>query len=399
MKNREYAVSLFLLFLLWQAPRMVFGQSDPEIRWNGDFADGWRQFDQLLLEQKHAAASSLVEKILSVARTRKNDQEWTRCLVRYTALRISLHGYETSVRFLKEQPWPDDWASASVLNLFYARALSEYALRYSYEVTRREKTESANAVDLKAWSRDQIHEEAQKALEAVWRQRERLGELAVSDWKDYILPNNYPPGIRSTLRDTVSYLQVDMLADTNGWRTDQFSEAYRLNLHRFLKNDDGESPALLDPRQHPLTKIVFILKDLERWHARRGDKEAALEARIELYRKLHQNFPQEGDRKLIRNSLESYLTSFRDVSWWAAGMAQLAEFSWPGLFDEMSQPGTDPEASLRARQMALQGEDAYPGSIGANHCTVLREKIEAPYFTLRGMWNDGPRKKVSSGAA
>jgi hypothetical protein len=76
--------------------------------WSGDFIDGWKLFEQLNKEQKYEAASSLVEQMLADARTAKNVTEWTRCLIRYTQLRMALHGYETSVRFLKDQPWPDD---------------------------------------------------------------------------------------------------------------------------------------------------------------------------------------------------------------------------------------------------------------------------------------------------
>ena len=178
--------------------------------WNGDFVEGWRQFESLTKDQKYEAASSLLEKMLARAREAKNSAEWTRCLIHYTQLRIALHGYETAVRFLKDQPWPDDWAGSSLLNLFYAQTLTTYARNYSWEINQRERTESNGPVDLKAWTRGQIYEEAQKAFEKVWSARGRLGELPVSEWKLYVTPNSYPPGIRPTLRDAVSYLCVEM---------------------------------------------------------------------------------------------------------------------------------------------------------------------------------------------
>ena len=222
--NPALIILLFLIFTLGFVSSVQVQES-----WNGNFADGWRQFDRLTKDQKYEAASSLVEKMLASARDQKSAIEWPRCLVRYTQLRMALHGYETSVRFLKEQPWPEDLMGSLVLNLYYAQALTTYARSYSYEINRREKTDSKGAVDLKAWTRDQIYEEAQKAYEKVWKIREKLGALPNTQWKEYLIPNSYPAGIRPTLRDAVSYLRVDLLADTNGWQPDQLNEIYRLN--------------------------------------------------------------------------------------------------------------------------------------------------------------------------
>jgi alpha-2-macroglobulin len=311
MKNRYNLAFLSLLFI---AMSLGFagsaGQSakEPEkaepVNWSGDFAKGWQQYDQLTKDQKLEAASSLVEKMLAEASNKKNNAEWTRCLIRYTQLRIALHGYETSVRFLKDQPWPDDVTGTSVLNLYYAQSLVTYSRRYSYEINRREKVDTKGVVDLKAWTRDQIYEEAQKAYEIVWNKRSQLGEMPNTEWKEYLTPNNYPTGIRPTLRDSVSYLRAEMLNDTNGWNPDQLNEIYRLNLKKLVGGNVGEV-SLVDPARHPLEKICFILADLQNWHAQREHWEAALEARLERYRYLHQHFSEPEDRKFLQNELEN----------------------------------------------------------------------------------------------
>ena len=190
--NLAFRLSLFLILSLGFAAGLRL-QETPKPRpaeWSGNFNEGWRQFEQMTNEQKYEAASSLVEKMLADARARKNSTEWTRCLIRYTQLRIALHGYETAVLFLKEQPWPGDFAGSSLLNLFYAQSLVTYARDYSWEINQRERMDSKGIVDLKAWTRDQIYEEAQKAFENVWKMRGQLGDLPVIQWKEYITPNN-----------------------------------------------------------------------------------------------------------------------------------------------------------------------------------------------------------------
>jgi alpha-2-macroglobulin len=351
--------------------------------WNGNFQDGWRQVDALIGDQKFEAASALLEKMLSSARDARSNGEWTRCLVRYTQLRIALHGYETAVRYLKEQPWPSDPTSASVLNLFYANALTTYAHSYSWEINRREKTESKGVLDLKAWTRDQIYEEAQKAFENVWKERSRLGDLPAGQLKDYITPNTYPAGVRPTMRDSVSYMRVEMLADTNGWKPEQLNETYRLRLKDLLKGSIGDI-SIIDPASHPLQKISYILADLKNWHTQRKEAEAALEATLELYRQLHQHFTQAEDKQALQDALEKELTSYTGVPWWAEGMAQLAEFI---------RGENEPESLVRARQVAIKGQTAFPDSHGGRHCLSIRKSIETPDYSITGMQNDNPSKK------
>ena len=120
-------------------------------------------------------------------------------------------------------------------------------------------------------------------------------------------------------------MRVDMLADTNGWQPEQLNEIYRLNLKNLIEGPGGEI-SLVDPARHPLEKISFILADLENRHAQKKEREAALEARLERYRQLHQHFTEAEDRKLIQDDLEKHLKALTDVPWWSEGMAQLAEF-------------------------------------------------------------------------
>jgi alpha-2-macroglobulin len=397
MLKSRYQVA-FLLFLLstlsWSIaaglnPALPTGQAGPAKQgpkppeWNGDFAEGWRQFDSLTEKQQFEAASSLADRMLASARDARNNPEWTRCLIRYTQLRIALHGYETAVRFLKEQPWPDDRMNASLLNLFYAQALVTYAHSYSWEINRREKTESKKAVDLKAWTRHQIYEEAQKAYGFVWQARDRLGELPITEWKQFITENTYPKGIRPTLRDAISYLWVETLADTNGWRPEQLNELYRLNLKRLIEGVT-DAISLADPAIHPLEKISFILADLESWHSQKREPEAALEASLERYRQLHSRFTDSDDRKRIQSDLEQRLESLGTLPWWSQGMAQLAEFI---------RMENEPDSLIRARQIALRGEKAFPESVGGKRCSAIRKDIEAPDYSITGMHSDNPQKK------
>lgn len=108
-KGRRHFAFLLTFFIILSLGFIVGKplQQSPKPKlseWSGNFTEGWRQFEQLTKEQKFEAASTLVEKMLASAGSAQNSAEWTRCLIRYTQLRISLHGYETAVRFLKISP-------------------------------------------------------------------------------------------------------------------------------------------------------------------------------------------------------------------------------------------------------------------------------------------------------
>lgn len=389
MARRRYPI-IFVLFLIsilslgFAAALCIPVIPTPaSAAWNGDFAAGWKEFHRLAGEQKHEAAASLAEAMLEKARSAHNSSEWTRCLIRIAQTRIALHAYEKAAHFLKSQPWPQDTLESSVLHLYYAQTLVTYARSHSWEINTRERMDTKGVIDLKTWTRDQVYEEAQKALANVWQIRSRLGELPNTEWKEYLEPNTYPTRIRPTLRDAVSYLCGEMLADTNGWQPAQLNEIYRLDLPALIAGTH-KNHSFADPARHPLEKISFILTDLENWHLQKNNREAALEARLERCRQLHQRFSNPEDREHIRRDLENHLRGFTKYPWWSEGMAQLAE---------LIRQENDPDSLIRARQLAIQGRTAFPESIGGQHCAAIEKAIEAPDYTLSAAANDNPQKK------
>ena len=347
---------------------------------------GWNEIERLIGEQKFEAAAGAVDAIRLAAEKRGDEEEWTRALVKETQLRIGLHGFETAVRFLKDSAWPKGALHAAVLDLFYAHSLVTYLQGYSWEIGQREKVETNGAVDLKAWTREEIFTAAQRAYLDAWDRRAQLGTEPESRLSEYIQANTFPAGVRGTLRDAISYLFVELLADTSNWRPDQSNEIYALDLAALLKSGASAASAvkLDDPAVHPLVKLCAILDDLESWHADRGEAAAALEARLERVRRLDASFTEADDRRAIRADLAQRLTGFRSVSWWAEGMAQLAE---------LTREDDAPDALVRARASAKQGLDAYPDSPGGRHCLAIVKEIEAPDYGIEAMASDAPGKR------
>ncbi|MFI5118900.1 MAG: alpha-2-macroglobulin family protein [Thermoanaerobaculia bacterium] len=346
----------------------------------------WKEVERLVSEQKLEEASQRVAKIREASRASGDEGEEAKALVREVQLRTALHGYETSVRFLKDQPWPKALLPRTALRLFYAQSLVTYARAYAWEVGQRERVASTGAVDLKAWTRDEIAAEAVRTYVEVFRDREALGNAKVGALDAFLVPNSYPKGIRGTLRDATAYLFVALLSDSTFWRPEQSNGVFALDRTSLVAGDPAASRlvALEDPSVHPLVKLGAVLDDLEAWHAGKGEREAALEARLERVRRLHAALTDASDRSLLRRDLAKRLVDFADVPWWAMGKAELAE-----LVKADDRPGS----LVKARALALEGARAYPRSTGGDRCRAIVGEIEQPDYRLAAMAADGPGRR------
>lgn len=346
-------------------------------------SSSWSKVDKLIEEAKFEEARQLVVTIREEARKSDNGEDWTEALIKEVQLMTAQHGVESAVRFLREQSWPQDLLSQAALELFYARALTNYLAQYSWEISKREKVESKGTVDLKSWTKEQIFLEAQKAYSRLWPQRAQLAEQPVRALAPFVTPNDYPENIRGTLRDALSYLAVELLANTQGWTPAQSNEVFRLDLKQLIARDGTSGEIKLDdPALHPLEKLVGVLADLESWHAQSGHREAALEARLVRIERLRSSFSDKSDHALLRGQLEQVLGKHRDVAWWAEGQAQLAR--------AVQQDEAD---LVRAHELAAQGHSAYPNSVGGRRCLTIAREIEQPHFMMSGVLVDGPDKR------
>lgn len=360
-------------------------KATPATDFSGDLR--WREVDALVAEQKLAEASSRADELLLAASQRGDIKFWTEALIRATQLRLGLHGYEAAVRFLKEQSWPKDPTARVLLNLVYAHTLMEYRQAYAYEIERREATLAGDESDLKAWSTDRIGLEIRRAFDASLSAEGPLVAAPPSYFAPFLSRGTYPEGVRPTLRDAVVYLAVAHLADTGYWRPEEQSAVYRLGGSRLLALQPSaveSSRPVSDEKQHPLVRLAALLNGHRDFHARAGRAEAKLEARYEIYRHLHAALEDTDDRRELRESLAREQASSRraprDIPWWAAGQALLAE-----MVSEEERPGK----LIDALAIAKAGLSAGGSSVAGQLCRALVERIEAPNFSLSAMRVDG----------
>lgn len=341
----------------------------------------WKQIDQLADEQKYQASVDLIQKRLDADQKSGDDVDQAKALIKLTQLRMALGGYETAVKELKARPWPKGLIGNSAVQLYYAQALWQYAQWYSWEIRKREKVDTKGVVDLKAWTFEQIYAESNAAFASVWARREQLGAQPVKAFGEWLTPNDYPKGIRGTLRDAVGYLWAEQLANSTGWTADQSGDVYKLRVDDLLANGAAAKWKPDDAALHPLQKMAAVTDDLESWHAKAGEKEAALEARRVRLQLLWSAENDEDARAFLMKDIAARIESAQGLAW--STMLRHLQGTWLQTVGDWVQ----------ARQVALKGAEEFPKSVGGQRCRNLVATIEAPDYSLESMQNDSPGKR------
>ncbi len=344
----------------------------------------WQRAEQAIGDGRLEEASRDVGALLERARAAGAEQEIARALVERARLRIALGGFETAVEELAAADWPRDSLARSTVQLYFARTLVEYQQRYAWQIQQRERVASDEAVDLDLWTSGQLAAETRRHFAALFARRALLGDEP-KDASFALEPNTYPPGVRDTLRDAVSYLFAHELANSSRWRPAE-RELWRLDLPALLAGAGPVDEATLaDPETHPVAALAAVLGDLERWHGGRGEPAAELEAMLIRLDLLREHWTGSTERATIEAALDDALPRFTDDPWWSRGMAARAEWR--------RQDDRDPKALVDARALALAGERAFPESWGAAYCRRIRAEIEAPALEVAAMAFDAPGKR------
>ncbi len=333
-------------------------------------------------DQRYQAALDMVLTLGQQAQAAGAVDDWTRALVEQTKLRTALGEIETAVRELRAAKWPDDPHSRLVLDLVLANALTTTLDVYSWEIDEREEV-GAGGDDPATWTHARYLAEVNAAFADAWARRASWGGEAVGTLEGVLLPNDFPPRIRGTLRDAVSYLWVDHLEDSDAWTPGELNGAWRLDLERLLAGDPGVDPA--ETSAHPLLRIAAVLADLDAWHAGAGRPEAALEARLERADRMWQARDGAADRRAVVAHVEGVLAAFdHTLPWWSRGQEVLAR---------MLEDDGAADARIRARDAAAAGAAAHPESFGGERCRALVAELEAPSLDLAAMRSDAPGRR------
>ena len=369
-------------------PPMSIGQVTdgtplPYVPWKDTEAEVWASVNKLEREQKFRAAMEATSALIPTFSKASDGQQLVQAYVRMMRYRSSLNAVETALRYFTEVEWPKDLLSQTALNLHLAASFQQYLGRYLWEINQREKVVTTESIDLKKWTKAEIHQATNNLFYFVWQQRAGLGVLERTVLKQQLSPGDFPTEIRGTLRDTTTYKWASYILSTNSWTPSQASSTHRLDLASLLSNQ----PPAVDVRDlsiHPLHRYAYILAEHEAWHQKHNRRSAALEAFLVRVEGLHDTMTTKADRTLIRKALRSRLASESQLSWWAMGMAELADFV---------QASNDPDALTKAYATAKMCAERYPETRGGQRCKALANNLTIPEWGLEAMKTDNVNRR------
>jgi alpha-2-macroglobulin len=331
----------------------------------------WESIDKLIDESKMESALASVGTRLKAAST---DEELARALITRARLRIQTGATETAIEELRTATWPKKSVEKALVNVFFAQLLESHLANYGWEINQREKMLSEKK-DLKQWTRAEFVASIAGAWNEAFALRNEL-DVPLKSFTRYIQSNDFPEGVRSTLRDFISLSRARFYGTAASWTQDEQTEVYRLSVESLLADQ------VTSVESHPLVAGIKSLADLEQWHLKNQRREGALFARTTRLMLLHSAFTGESARAKIETNLKSRINSdsaFALSSWSRAEYANL-------LMSE-NRP-------VEARDVAKAGQLAFPESVGGKMCANMVLQLEAPAFDVSHPLTDGANKKT-----
>lgn len=344
--------------------------------------DSIKDVEKLIEVQQFKEAEIKLLPLIKKAKDRNNQVEYAELLVKKAQLQIGLHGHETALKELKNAPWPKDFKAYTMVALVYAHSLKIYYDSHSWEIRKREKKTTKDSFDLKSLTAEEIYAEAFQTYSKIWSRRNDLDSISRKSFTEIISVNNYPSKVRSELRDSVTYLLADLLANSAGWSTEHSNETYLLSVSDLLSGK--LSGQIQDIKVHPLVRIMTVLRDLEKWHIKRKEFQAALEARFEMFRKLSPHLTSEIKQTELQEELLKEIGKNKKYPWVTMGYAFLAK---------LLQGSNKIDGKILAIKYAQMGSDLFSDSEGAKQCRDIIKNIQKPSLHLSGMNIDGAKKR------
>jgi hypothetical protein len=350
--------------------------------WAGPRDDLWKQVDSAISKGLPQTAIESLEQIIPGA---LQDEAWAEA-TRAICLKISLEGQiqggkaeEVIVRLqdeLAQAPEPMKPMMEAVLAHWYWTYFQQNRWRFM----QRTQTAEPPGEDITTWDLARILAEIDKHFTLALANTAQLQATPIAEWDDLLEPGTMPDAYRPTLYDFLAFEALSFYnsGEQAGARPEDTFEIMADSpifapVAEFLawrpETSDTESPKL---------KAVLLYQDLLAFHQNDKDRTAYLDA--DLQRLMFGNNQALGEEKgtLYEAALERFV-----------GECQGHELAGRGLYQWANAVYARGDY-VRAHELATQGWDTYPASVGGIQCYNLIQQIEAKSASIQTerVWNE-----------
>ncbi len=353
-------------------------------------APNWKTVEQLLKEQKLTQAFKQVDSLLTQAKQAKDNNSWRQALIIGAVLRKDRGEYENAVNYLLNNPWPQDDQSRMLINLHFAHLLSDFVQLNSWEIQRREKISSNKKQGLKKKTMRQLVNDINQAFAKAYALAVKKDEslsvftLQLADFKNYFTTPDYPPQVRGTIRDTVTFLWVDFLIDRSLWDARQSNQANGFTLQQLLDITYRDNLGFAK-NVHPLKRLVWLLSDLEHYQSSQKKPEAAMEAfRVKIEKLDTVKSSPEDIQQLSKILKERITQSAPSLAW-----SNMLRDTYASLIAQLNTDDINIQRIAILKQCLAQ----HKKHRATKFCQRQFNKITQPYIKLTSMKSDGLKKR------
>jgi len=352
-------------------------------------APNWSNIEKLIKDQKIKQATAQIDNVLKTSKRAKDNQNWRHALILGAAFRVQRGQFEKAVKHLN-QAWPKDAESQMLVNLHRAYVYSSYIQAYRWEIQNREKVSSRKSVPLKKMTMNQlvrvVNKSFAKAHTLATQKNNSLDKytLPLPSIKNYFVKSTYPPQIRGTIRDTVTYLWADFLQDSSWWTPQQSTKANSFSLRDLMAVSYRDNLGAAK-KAHPLKRMLWLLSDLELYQNRQNKPQAALEAfRVRLEKLSQLKSSPEDLKQLITVLKQRIARTNRALPW-----GNMLRDTLASLIRKTNTDDSNIQAVAILKQCLVQHQKHNATAF----CQLQLDDITKPVIGLTSMKSDGIKKR------
>jgi len=343
--------------------------------------ESWKQVDAAANEGLPKTAIERLEPIIAGALTDKAYAEAVRAIGRKIALEGTIEGNkpEEKITRLKAELAKAPPAMKPAMETLLGHWYSQYFQHNRWRFNQRTQTAASPGADIQTWDLERILAEIGSHFDAALADAATLQTTPVAAWDFLIDKGSVPDVYRPTLFDFLAYEAISFYQLGEQGRM-MPEDAFEISTDDPIFADTDAflawKPQTTDTASTKL-KVIALYQAVLHFHQKDADHSAFLDADLA---RLNYGFNVAvGEEKAERYeaALERFIaaTAKHEIS--ARALAMLA-----------SRRNTAGDA-VAARELALRGLKAFPGSFGGGECFNLIQQIQAPSISLatEHVWN------------
>lgn len=338
-------------------------------------------------------AIKITEKILSRAKTEKNQPEYIKAVIHKVnfAKQKEEDALVKSIHFVDGETKTADFPAKNLLNYISATLYDEFYDNNRWQINQRTELDSAKSDDIATWTTRQFFKKMASHYKAALDKPQELQKIKVEEY-EAIINKSSGRHLRPTLFDFLAF-EVFNHYDTQEDRDLTVNEAFILMDPAFW----GETPSFVKATVPTLSssskyQALLVLQQILAFRLKEGYVPALVDAELLRFDFINKTFAEKDKKNLYQTALLALENKYKSDSSSAQVSHRIAinDFELGESYDAYKDT-THRWKLKKAFDKCNETIQKFPKSYGAMLCTQLIANIETEYLEFEG------EKVISSG--